>query len=335
MTKALSNDTALTSLLALLADGEFHSGQELGERLGVSRTAIWKHVQKLMQLELPLTSTRGQGYCLDGGLELLDREILNAHLSPAAKRILTELELFFLTDSTNARAMAKAGQGQRGYVCLAEQQSAGRGRRGRSWVSPFGKNIYLSISWCFESGAGALEGLSLAVAVALLRVLKTTGLPDLALKWPNDVLCDGRKIAGILLEMTGDPAGACQVVVGVGLNVDMPERAAAGIDQPWADVQSRLRRAGLPPVSRNLLAAGLISELLLLLSDFEHQGFANYRQEWLRHDALVGREVELRAADRVVRGRMIGVGASGALCLEVEGEQQFFYGGEVSLRVAS
>lgn len=335
MTKALFNDTALTSLLALLADGEFHSGQELGERLGVSRTAIWKHVQKLMQMELPLTSARGQGYRLEGGLELLDREILNGHLSPAAKCILTELELFFLTDSTNARAMAKAGQGQCGYVCLAEQQSAGRGRRGRSWVSPFGKNIYLSISWCFESGAGALEGLSLAVAVALLRVLKTTGLPGLALKWPNDVLCDNRKIAGILLEMTGDPAGACQVVVGVGLNMDMPERAAAGIDQPWTDVQSRLRCAGLPPVSRNLLAAGLISELLLLLRDFELQGFATYRQEWLRHDALVGREVELRAADRVVRGRMIGVGASGALCLEVEGEQQFFYGGEVSLRVAS
>ena len=335
MTAAPPNDTALAPLLALLADGEFHSGQELGQRLGVSRTAIWKHVQKLMQLELPLTSVRGQGYRLEGGLELLDRETLQTHVSPEAKRILTELELLFFTDSTNARAMVKAGQGQGGYVCLAEHQSVGRGRRGRSWVSPFGKNIYLSISWCFESGAGALEGLSLAVAVALRRVMKTTGLPGLSLKWPNDVLCDNRKIAGILLEMTGDPAGACQVVVGVGLNVNMPERAAAGIDQPWADVQSSLRRAGLPPASRNALAAGLISELLLVLSDFEHQGFANYRQEWLTHDALLGRDVELRAADRVVRGRMVGVGATGALCLEVGGEKQHFYGGEVSLRVAS
>lgn len=335
MAKLRSNDTALAPLLALLTDGEFHSGQELGERLGVSRTAVWKHVQKLMQLGLPVTSTRGQGYRLEGGLELLDREILHAHLSPAAKSMLTELELLFLTGSTNVHAMAKAAQGQGGYVCLAEQQSAGRGRRGRSWVSPFGKNIYLSISWCFESGAGALEGLSLAVAVALLRVLKTIGLVDLTLKWPNDVLCDNRKVAGILLEMTGDPAGVCQVVVGVGLNVDMPSQAAAGIDQPWTDVQSSLHRAGLPPVSRNVLAARLISELLPLLSNFEHQGFANYRQEWLTYDALVGREVELRAADRVVRGRMVSVGDTGALCLEVGGEQRLFYGGEVSLRATS
>lgn len=335
MTKSQPNDTVLAPLLALLADGQYHSGQELGERLGVSRTAVWKHVQKLMQLELPLTSVRGQGYRVEGGLELLDREALHAHLTPAAKNILTELELFFLIDSTNARAMTKAAQGQGGYVCLAEQQSAGRGRRGRSWISPFGKNIYLSLSWCFESGAGALEGLSLAVAVALLRVLKRIGLPGLTLKWPNDVLCDNRKIAGILLEMTGDPAGACQVVVGVGLNVDMPEQAAQTIDQPWADVQGTLRRAGLPMVSRNVLAAELISELLLLLRGFEHSGFESYRQEWLTHDALIGREVELRAADRVVRGRMTGVGETGALCLDVGGAERLFYGGEVSLRAAS
>jgi len=333
--KALLNDPALVSLLALLADGKFHSGQELGERLGVSRTAIWKQVQKLIQLELPLTSTRGQGYRLEGGLELLNKEIILTSLNPAVKDVLTELELLFLTDSTNAHALAKAGQGQCGYVCLAEQQSAGRGRRGRHWVSPFGKNIYLSISWCFESGAGALEGLSLAVAVALRRVLSAAGLTGLALKWPNDVLCHNRKIAGILLEMTGDPAGACQVVVGVGLNVDMPEGAAAGIDQPWTDVQSNLRHAGMPPASRNALTSALISELLLVLRNFELQGFAAYRQEWLAHDALVGREVELRAADRVVRGRMTGVGPTGALCLDVQGRQQLFYGGEVSLRAAS
>ncbi|MDQ2078206.1 bifunctional biotin--[acetyl-CoA-carboxylase] ligase/biotin operon repressor BirA [Marinimicrobium sp. ABcell2] len=335
MTKLLLDYAALEPLLILLADGEFHSGQELGDHLGVSRTAVWKHLQKLEVLGLPLTSSRGHGYCLEGGLELFDSDVLRAHLTPAAREALTELELFPLTDSTNARAMAKAALGRGGYVCLAEQQSAGRGRRGRHWVSPFGKNIYLSLSWCFESGAAALEGLSLAVGVALVRVLKELGLPELALKWPNDVLCHRSKLAGVLLEMTGDPSGACQVVVGVGLNVDMPEPASTGIDQPWTDVQSTLRKEGLPPVSRNFLAAALISELLVLLKDYETKGFEAYRKEWLALDAFAGREVELRATDRVIRGRVVGVGETGALCLDVNGEQQFFYGGEVSLRAVS
>jgi BirA family transcriptional regulator, biotin operon repressor / biotin---[acetyl-CoA-carboxylase] ligase len=335
VTKSPPDYSSLEPLLALLADGEFHSGQELGDRLGVSRTAVWKHVQKLEQLGLPVASARGHGYCLEGGMELFDRELFHAHLAPAAKPILTELELFTLTDSTNARAMARAALGQGGYVCLAEQQSAGRGRRGRCWVSPFGKNIYLSISWCFESGAAALEGLSLAVGVSLVRVLKSLGLSGLALKWPNDILCARSKLAGVLLEMTGDPAGACQVVVGVGLNVDMPELASAGIDQPWTDVQSALRSEGLPLVSRNFLAGALVSELLLLLRDFEQKGFEAYRQEWLAHDAFAGCEVELRATDRIVRGRAVGVGETGALCLEVDGEHRFFHGGEVSLRAVS
>lgn len=335
MTKPAADYASLAPILTLLADGEFHSGRELGNQLGVSRTAVWKHLQKLEQFGLELESAKGRGYRLDGGLELLDRQTLRAHLHATTRTCLSELEVFPLIDSTNTRAMERAAQGQSGYVCLAELQSAGRGRRGRAWVSPFGKNIYLSITWSFDAGAAALEGLSLAVGVALARVLRDLGIEDIALKWPNDILCHGRKLAGVLLEMTGDPAGVCQVVVGVGLNVAMPASSENQIDQPWIDVQTLLSQAGLPPVARNFLAAALIDELLPLLQSFQRDGFQAYRADWMALDAFANCPVELRSGDKAIYGVARGVSETGALCLEIEGQLQYFYGGEVSLRAVS
>ncbi len=335
MNKPAADYAALAPLLALLADGEFHSGRELGEQLGVSRTAVWKHLQKLEQFGLSLESAKGRGYRLDGGLELLDQETLLAHLHGATRACLSELEVLPLIDSTNTRAMERAAQGQSGYVCLAELQSAGRGRRGRAWVSPFGRNIYLSLTWSFDAGAAALEGLSLAVGVALAHVLRDLGIEDIGLKWPNDILCHGRKLAGVLLEMTGDPAGVCQVVVGVGLNVAMPSSSEPQIDQPWVDVQTLLAEAGLPSVARNFLAAALIDELLPLLHSYQADGFQAYRADWTALDAFADCQVELRSADKVVYGIARGVSETGALCLEIEGVRQYFYGGEVSLRAVS
>lgn len=335
MSKPTADYAALAPILILLADGEFHSGRELGEQLGVSRTAVWKHLQKLERFGLALESAKGRGYRLEGGLELLDRQTLLAHLHSSARASLSELEVLPLIDSTNTRAMLRAAQGQGGYVCLAELQSAGRGRRGRTWVSPFGKNIYLSITWSFDAGVAALEGLSLAVGVALARVLRELGIEGIALKWPNDILCHGRKLAGVLLEMTGDPAGVCQVVVGVGLNVAMPAASERQIDQPWVDVQTLLSEAGLPPVARNYLAAALIDELLPLLQNYQSRGFSAYREDWLALDAFADSPVELRAADRAIYGVARGVSETGALCLEIEGQRQYFYGGEVSLRAVS
>lgn len=335
MSKPAADYAALAPILALLADGEFHSGRELGQQLGVSRTAVWKHLQKLEQFGLALESAKGRGYRLEGGLELLDQQTVLAHLHGSARASVSELEVFPLIDSTNTRAMTRAAQGQSGYVCLAELQSAGRGRRGRTWVSPFGKNIYLSITWSFDGGAAALEGLSLAVGVVLARVLRDLGIEDIALKWPNDILCHGRKLAGVLLEMTGDPAGVCQVVVGVGLNVAMPPFSEHQIDQPWVDAQTLLAEAGLPPVSRNFLAAALIDELLPLLQNYQNDGFQAYRADWMALDAFAGCQVEVRAADKAVYGLARGVSETGALCLEIEGQRQHFYGGEVSLRAVS
>lgn len=321
-------------LMRIFADGDFHSGEELGALLGVSRTAVWKQLQKLQESTgLAFESVKGRGYRLVGGLELLDRTLLEQALSSEARNLLTELQLLDQVDSTNRLALSRAQEGVgRGAVFVAEQQSAGRGRRGRHWVSPFGRNIYCSVLWEFDGGAAALEGLSLAVGVAAARALQASGVESVALKWPNDVVWNGRKLAGILLEMAGDAAGRCQVVIGIGINVAMTESSqAAAIDQPWVDVRTAAGRA----VSRNQLLADLLSALLPMLVRFETTGFAAVREEWMRLDSFAGREVAVHLGDRIVLGIAAGVSETGALLLDTPQGRQIFHGGEVSLRLQS
>lgn len=322
---------SLEGVLQLLADGEVHSGEELGRALGVSRTAVWKQLKKLEELGIRPVSVKGRGYRLENGLELLDEGRLRAALSPAAQRLIGELELWGSIDSTNTRALSRAQAGDAGgLACLAEHQSAGRGRRGRKWVSPYGRNIYLSLVWEFTTGAAAMEGLSLAVGVAIVRALEASGVEGVQLKWPNDVLWQGRKLAGVLLEMTGDAAGLCQVVVGIGINVAMLPGEAEGIDQEWISVH-----AIRPGVSRNDLAANLLNQLLPILADYQQSGFAALREEWESLDSYSGREVEIRAGDQLTYGQVLGLSDSGALRLQTAGGEQLIYGGEASLRRSS
>jgi BirA family transcriptional regulator, biotin operon repressor / biotin---[acetyl-CoA-carboxylase] ligase len=318
----------MQALLSLIADGEFHSGKDLGDVLGVSRTAVWKHIQKLEPLGIHLESVKGKGYRLAGGLELLDRQRILSEVQGVAKTLLSELEVLSLTDSTNLHAMQQIeGQAGHGYVCLAEYQTAGRGRRGRTWVSPYGSNIYLSAVAEFEGGAAALEGLSLAVGVALVRALSSVGVEGVQLKWPNDLLWQGKKLAGILLEMSGDVAGPCQVVVGIGLNISMPEKVAEDIDQPWVDVASIV-----PSYSRNEIVGAMLTELLPLLDGFQQRGFAAYKNEWESMHAYQDCDVQIQTAKMHEVGRALGVTDVGALRVVVEGVERHFSGGEVSLR---
>lgn len=328
------HDDSLQRILRLLADGRFHSGQELGETLGVSRTAVWKHLQKLEALDISLESVKGKGYRLCGGLDLLNTEKIQQQLPLEVRRFLAALDIHTVIDSTNNYLMQLAASCESGHVCLAEQQTAGKGRRGRQWVSPFAKNIYLSIAWNFD-GIAALEGLSLAVGVAIVEALEQLGISGVQLKWPNDVLWRQRKLAGILLEMTGDPAGLCQVVIGIGINVTMPTSDALGIDQPWVDLQTIQSKSNLSqPVSRNKLVAALLTNLLPLLHHYPDGKFAAYRERWERLNVYAGQPVALHTAKSVVIGQMLGVDNSGALRLETENGETLFYGGEVSLRAA-
>ncbi|MCZ6831203.1 MAG: bifunctional biotin--[acetyl-CoA-carboxylase] ligase/biotin operon repressor BirA [Gammaproteobacteria bacterium] len=320
---------AKTVLLPLIADGEFHSGQELAAVLGVSRTAVWKQLAKLQDLGLEIESVRGKGYRINGGLELLDQPRIEAGLQPGVRSLLTELVVAVVLDSTNAEVLRRLQQGGgSGLVCLAEQQTAGRGRLGRQWISPFAGNIYLSLAWEFAGGAAALEGLSLAVGVAVARALQQFAVPDIALKWPNDILCSGAKLGGILIEMVGDAAGSCQVVIGIGLNVQMPARAGKDIDQRWTDIRTALGTS----VSRNQIVIALLDQLLPLLGGYEDSGFSPWRERWLVLDAHAGKDVIVVSGDRRTAGTARGIDETGALVLDTALGRQLFHGGEVSVR---
>lgn len=316
----------------MLADGEFHSGQDLAAALGVSRTAVWKQLNRLEDLGLELESVRGLGYRIPGGLDLLNGDRIRAGLEPRARALLGELSVLGAVDSTNSEALRRvaAGAGS-GLVCTAEQQSAGRGRRGRAWFSPFARNIYLSVVWEFGQGASALEGLSLVVGVCVARALEKAGVPAVQLKWPNDVYHNGAKLGGILLEMAGDTAGACQVVVGVGLNVAMPPAAGDSIDQAWTDIASL---CGDSAPRRNTLLSALLGEILPALAEFEGAGFAPWREAWMALDAFADKPVVVHSAERRTAGVARGVNERGALLLETTLGVQPLYGGELSLRPA-
>lgn len=331
-------NASLEQLLRLIADGKTHSGESLGELLGVSRAAVWKQLQQLQELGVPVTSVKGSGYCVEGGLDLLKREaILDCYRRAVLGKepLLSDLFVETLTDSTSQQLLRLSAEGQsiHGLACFAEMQTAGRGRRGRVWQSPFASNLYFSIGWRIQNGVAAVEGLSLAVGVALCETLKNFSLNDVQLKWPNDLLYKGKKLGGILLEINGDAAGECNLVLGVGINVSMPAYAAKEIDQAWTDLASLAREQGVKHLpERNALAGQCLFSLLSLLGSYENQGFAPWRERWQKLDANAGKKVVLQLGVRDVSGTVQGVDESGALILKTEAGVETFIGGEISLR---
>ncbi|WP_157729723.1 bifunctional biotin--[acetyl-CoA-carboxylase] ligase/biotin operon repressor BirA [Bacterioplanes sanyensis] len=316
----------LNQILKQLADGGFHSGESLGEALGVSRAAVWKQLKKLDELDIPYSSVKGKGYRLHDAIELLDDQRIQA----ALQQRLDRLEILLDVPSTNTYLFdrAKDYMGQR-YAVLAEKQSQGRGRRGRRWVSPFGKNIYLSLLVSFAGGLQALEGLSLVTAIAVERALGRLGIADIGLKWPNDVYAGGKKLAGILLEVTGEYNSHCQVVIGIGLNLSLSEQDAADIDQPWAELRSLK-----PGLSRNQVASVLLDELLTVVDEFQRSGFAPFQQYWCERDVFAEREVRIVGPKEELQGVVKGVNRKGELMLRTERGMETITAGEISVRIA-
>jgi len=315
----------MQSLLRLLQDGQFHSGEELGAAVGVSRAAIWKRLQALeAEFDLQIHKVRGRGYRLEAPLSLLDSDSLCASST-------YPITLLQQVDSTNAQAMRHLASGAvPPFLVIAEQQTAGRGRRGRSWASPFGENLYYSLVLRVSGGMRQLEGLSLVVGLALLQALRDAGVADAGLKWPNDLLVGGRKIAGILLELSGDPADVCHVVIGIGVNINMrvtPQGEV--IDQPWTSLRQVLGEQ----VDRNVFVAGLNRQLERYLQLHQVQGFAALREQWEANHLWQGRVVVLAAGAQTIQGRVLGVDDTGALRLQIDGQEKVFSGGELSLRL--
>jgi len=319
-------------LIQLLADGKFHSGEGLAQQLGLSRAAIWKQIKGLReQWGIELHAVSGRGYRLAKPLELLQQEKIFAQLPAATKERLSGLEVHDTIDSTNEHLMQQAAAGAaNGWLCLAERQTAGRGRRGREWVSPFGSNIYLSILWRFSLAPMELSGLSLAAGLAVVRALNQLGVTEVGLKWPNDILWQEQKLAGLLLEVTGESEGPSQVVLGLGLNTQMSNKQGESIDQPWVDLT---QIPGGEAVGRNQLAAELIHQLINALECFEAHGLSPLMEEWQQQDLYQNKMVTLRMGNRTVVGQHVGIDENGALLLFHAGEIKAYYAGEVSLRL--
>lgn len=316
------------ALLSILADGEFHSGEVLGQALGISRAGVWKHLQGLKARGVEIDSVPGKGHRLGAPIELLSEARIRSGLSEMARVRLGGLEVHQQIDSTNSELRRRASTLSPPFACFAESQSAGRGRSGRAWLSPFARNLYLSLLWRFDAGPDALSGLSLAVGVAILRTLRRIGVTDAGLKWPNDLLWRGAKFAGTLIEMSGESCGNCNVVIGVGINVRMPQALGGAIDQAWTDLATI---TGTTP-SRNRLAGTLLSELIEMLAGFEKTGFAPLLEEWRRHDIMFGRPVTVSTVHGAEGGISRGIDAGGALLVEEGAIIKRYLSGDVSLR---
>lgn len=321
-------------LLALLADGALHSGADLAASLGVSRAAVWKLVGELRTLGVQVESVPRSGYRLPREVELLDAGRLRRALDARGWRLGARLEALFDVDSTNTylydAAAPAAGQPR---VVFAELQHAGRGRRGRSWLAPFGSGLTFSVGWTFAEAPQGLPALGLAVGVGVARVLQAIGFEAVRVKWPNDLVWRLRKLGGLLLQLRTEAGGPASVVAGLGINVALPAEARAALRVPGAQPVADLSEAlGDRLPGRNELAATLAAAVLDTFDEFARGGYAAFAPHWAAHDALAGAPVRVTQAGGDVEGEACGTDADGALLVRVAGELRRFHSGEVSLR---
>jgi len=325
---------SLRRLLVCLSDGQIHSGESLGLSLGVSRAAVWKHIKLAQAMGVPLSASRGEGYRLESGFELLNVEAIKQACLPDIPDVFSAIDIFMTLDSTNNYVMRMFQQGAtQALAVLSEKQTAGRGRRGRVWHSPFAGSIYLTVGWIFTEGIAAIEGLSLIVGLKVVEVLQRFGVSDLQLKWPNDVYWHQRKLAGILIDVQGDPAGVCQVAIGVGINVNLQSTQYSLIDQPWVDMATII--GSEQSLSRNRLTAELLNAMVPMLQTLPGKGFAAYQGDWQAYDLCDGHDIALQLGNTLITGRACGVNTQGAYGVETTAGKQYVSGGEISLRLVS
>ena len=327
------------SLLRQLADGEFHSGEDLAAKVGLTRARVSQVLKDAGTAGLALERVKGRGYRLLEAPDFLDAKKVRADLDAlsAAKGIEFpgSVEVVDQIESTSSELMRRAQRRDvHGVALAAEWQSAGRGRRGRAWTAIAGGSLTFSLGWKFEQGAGFLAGLSLAVGVAVVRALEAEGFKDVALKWPNDLIHRHLKVGGILIELNGDALGPTTTVIGVGLNVRIPAAARKDIPVPVTDLASIAGRRA-PPIDRNHLLAALLAEFAAVLEQYSNEGFAPFAAEWQHRHAYQGKPVRLLLPDgATVTGKVAGVDASGALVLADGPRRARFLSGEITMRRA-
>ncbi len=311
-------------LIELLADGNIHSGEQLGESLGMTRAGINKHIQTLRSWGIDVQTVAGKGYQLDAPMNLLNANSVNKNINGEPASVIPVI------DSTNQYLIQRISELKSGDVCIAEYQSAGRGRRGRQWVSPFGRNLYLSMYWKLDQGPAAAIGLSLVVGVIMAEVLQKLGADGVKVKWPNDLYLNDKKLSGILVELTGKTGDVAHIVTGIGINIAMSKNQNEAINQQWIN----LEQVGIK-IDRNELACEITNALREAFVQFEKQGLSVFIERWKRLDNFMDRRVKLIIGEKEIFGIAKGINDQGALLLEQDGKIIPYIGGEISLRSAS
>ncbi|OCH97252.1 biotin--[acetyl-CoA-carboxylase] ligase [Legionella jamestowniensis] len=301
-------------LIKLLADGDCHSGSTLGEWLGVSRTAVWKHIRQLIDLGLPIKRLPQQGYQLTAPMQLLDSIVIQEYLNARSFKKPVNFHLFPIVDSTNQYLKNLASSSEL-EICCAEMQTRGRGRFGRHWISPFGENIYCSSRWELNCDLSQLSGLSLVVALAILASLKDNQIgEEILLKWPNDLLWNDKKLCGILIEIIAETHGNSQVIIGIGMNVNTATQNYLLPEKPWCSLYEITGQYH----DRNKLLAHLIFQLQRYVEKFLNTGFKGFLDEWQQVDYLYGKCITIQQPTGSIKGKACGVNEIGQLCLADE-----------------
>lgn len=319
--------TGERELLQRLIEGPV-SGDVLARDAGLTRAAMWKRIEALRDGGVRIDAQAGRGYALAEPVELLDADRIRAQLQAEVVDDLSSLEVAWSLDSTNSELLRRKAPDRGVDVLLAEQQTGGRGRRGRQWASPIASNLYLSLSRQFSGGLARLGGLSLVVGVAVAEALRQAGYAAVGVKWPNDLLAQGRKLGGILVEGGGEHGGPVRAVIGIGLNVRMPAPVATTIGQAWTDL------AGLGDCapSRNTLAAQLLDALLPALDQFDRDGLPPFLARYAALDVLAGRAVTVHGPRGDEHGVAEGIGDDGALWVRLGQALRQVHAGDVSVR---
>jgi len=321
---------SVTRLLQLLDTEQYRSGTALGDALGISRAAVWKQIQVLEAMGVEIERTQARGYRLASNIELLDKDKILSALESDVAALVSALDIHLQLGSTNSHLMEQAQAGATGgRVVIAEHQTGGRGRHGRQWVSPLGSSLCLSVLWRYQSGPAAISGLSLAAGVVILEALQASGISGVGLKWPNDLVWQNRKLAGVLVEVAGEADGPCHIVIGIGLNMYLPDSASQAIERPAVGLD---RICAAQSVSRNQITSNLLNHLLPMLDTFADSGLQPWLARWEAHNTLQGQAVTVHTFKDQVHGTVVGIDDSGALMVAHDGKIEHFNGGEVSLR---
>lgn len=305
-------------LIEILADGNFHSGEELASDFGITRAGINKYIKVLREWGIELSSIQGKGYSLKIPMDLFNKSKIDQYYQADSR-----VEILPIIDSTNQYMLDKIPDLKSGDCCIAEFQSKARGRRGRQWFSPFGTNLYFSMYWRLEQGIAAAMGLSLVVGIVVTQTLRELSGQDIKVKWPNDLYLNDQKLAGILVELAGKTGDCAHAVIGIGVNLNMTNPDTNIVNQKWANLGN---------INRNLLVAKIAKTLRENLEKFEKNGLAFFIDDWNHLDNFIHRPVKLLIGDDVIRGIAKGINDQGALLLEQDGKIEAYIGGEISLR---